>query len=140
MTVSGALRHPDYIAYFNEFVGDHPEHVLVDSDLDWGQDTILLARRLRELGANQVSFRTLNLTADRLVVWPGFPPVRDINPLKPAEGWTAVSPTIWMIRQYGLEHRFPNLQPWFVYLHPVEKVGSLFLYYVPPGSIPPPAQ
>ena len=44
MAVSGAIRHPDYLAYFNELAGSEPEKVLVDSDLDWGQDTILLAR------------------------------------------------------------------------------------------------
>ncbi len=137
MVGSGAAHHPQYLAYFNEFTGSHPEKILVDSDLDWGQDTIRLARRLRELGATQVSFTTLNLTPDRLEVWPGFPPTRLIDPIKPAEGWTAVSPTIWQLHQYGLEHRYPNLQPWFAYLQPVERVGELFMYYVPPGSIPP---
>jgi hypothetical protein len=43
---------------------------------------------------------------------------------------------MWQVRQYGLEHRYPNLEPWFAYLKPVERVGSYFLYYVPPGSIP----
>ena len=137
MAISGAAKHPNYLAYFNEFGGEHPEKILLDSDLDWGQDTIRLARRLKELGATQVNFSALNQTADRLVVWPGLPSVRDINPLKPAEGWTAVSPTMWQIRQYGLAHRYPNLEPWFAYLKPVERVGSYFLYYVPPGSIPP---
>jgi 4-amino-4-deoxy-L-arabinose transferase-like glycosyltransferase len=136
MIVSGAAKHPNYLAYFNEFAGDHPERILLDSDLDWGQDTIRLARRLKELGATQVNFNTLNLTPDRLVVWPGFPPTKGIDPIKPAEGWTAVSPTMWQIRQYGLEHRYPNLEPWFAYLKPVERVSSYFLYYLPPGSIP----
>ena len=138
IVVSGAAQHPNYLAYFNEVRWlKSPESILVDSDLDWGQDTIRLARRLKELGATQVNFTTLNQTADRLVVWPGFPPVQYINPVKPAEGWTAVSPTMWQIRQYGLEHRYRNLEPWFAYLKPVERVGSYFLYYVPPGSIPP---
>lgn len=137
LAVSSAAHHPDYLAYFNEFAGSHPEQILVDSDLDWGQDTIRLARRLKQLGATQVNFNTLNQTSDRLVVWPGLPPVQDINPLKPAEGWTAVSPTMWHVRQYGLEHRYANLEPWFAYLKPVERVGSYYLYYVPPGSIPP---
>ena len=137
MAVSSAWKHPNYLTYFNEFGGDHPEKILVDSDLDWGQDTIRLARRLKELNATQVNFNTLNLTPDRLVVWPGFPPTQDINPIKPAEGWTAASPTMWLVRQYGLEHRYANLEPWFAYLKPVERVSSYYLYYVPPGSIPP---
>ena len=36
--VSSALAHPDYLAYFNELGGKHPENILVISDLDWGQD------------------------------------------------------------------------------------------------------
>ena len=30
--------HPDYLAHFNEFAGSHPETILCESDLDWGQD------------------------------------------------------------------------------------------------------
>ena len=30
--------HPDHLSYFNALAGDHPEHILVDSNLDWGQD------------------------------------------------------------------------------------------------------
>jgi hypothetical protein len=135
--ISGALQHPNYLAYFNELVGDRPERIVVDSDLDWGQDTIRLARRLKELGATQVNYNTLNLGPERLVVWPGLPPVKGILPLKPAEGWTAVSPTMMAVREYGLEHRYPNVHPWFTLLQPQERVGSLSLYYLPPGSIPP---
>ena len=43
--------HPDYIPYFNELAGGHPENILVDSDLDWGQDMNRLGARLREVGA-----------------------------------------------------------------------------------------
>jgi hypothetical protein len=135
MAVSGAIRHPDYLAYFNELAGSEPEKVLVDSDLDWGQDTILLARRLRELGAQQVSYIQMNLDSDHLQVWPGMPPSKPINPIVPVEGWTAVGPTFWKVGQYGLDHRYPNLNPWFESLKPVERVGSQLLYYVPPGLV-----
>jgi hypothetical protein len=135
MAVSGAIRHPDYLAYFNELAGGEPEKVLVDSDLDWGQDTILLARRLRALGARQVSYIQMNLDSAHLQVWPGMPPTRPINPVAPAEGWTAVGPTFSKVGQYGLDHRYPNLQPWYEYMKPVERVGSQLLYYVPPGSL-----
>ena len=135
MAVSGAIRHPDYLTYFNELAGSEPEKVLVDSDLDWGQDTILLARRLRELGARQVSYIQMNLDNAHLQVWPGMPPSVPINPIVPAEGWTAVGPTFWKVGQYGLDHRYPNLNPWFESIQPVERVGSQLLYYVPPGSL-----
>jgi 4-amino-4-deoxy-L-arabinose transferase-like glycosyltransferase len=137
LLISGLTQRTNYLAYFNELAGAHPEHIVVDSDLDWGQDAIRLSRRLKQLGATSVSFSTLNLSPSRLVVWPGLPPVHPIDPIKPAEGWTAVSPTLWMVREYGLEHQYPNMHPWFTYIQPQERVGSLFLYYVAPGSIPP---
>jgi hypothetical protein len=135
LAFTGAIRHPDYLSYFNELVGSQPEKVLVDSDLDWRQDTKRLAQRLRELGATQVSFGQFIWPAQCLDVWPGLPHPQAINPLVPVEGWTAVSPTLAKTTQYGMDYRFPNLQPWFEYIQPVERVGALLLYYVPPGTL-----
>ena len=137
VAVSGALAHPDYLPYFNELVRGEPDTVLIDSDYDWGQDTKRLAHRLIELGATEVSFGSLGAIDDQyLQTFPGLPRVRKINPLEPAEGWTAVNPTIARATQYGLDYRYPNLKPWFEYLKPKERVGTLRLYYLPPGSLP----
>lgn len=38
------LAHPDYLAWYNEAAGRHPERIAVDSNLDWGQDWLRLAR------------------------------------------------------------------------------------------------
>lgn len=135
MALSGALSHPDYLAYFNEFVGSEPEKVLVDSDLDWGQSTKQLARRLKELGATEVNFGVRNGHSDYLQVWPGLPKIVPIHPARPAEGWTAISPTTEKTTQYGFYFRYPNVQPWFDTLRPTERVGSYLLYYVPPGTL-----
>jgi hypothetical protein len=132
LVASGAAHHPDYIPYFNEFAGSHPEDILVDSDYDWGQDQKRLAKRLRELGVREVGFGWFG---DNQSLWPELPSTRKINPLEPAEGWTAVSPTLAKVRQYGLDYRYPNLKPWFEYLQPKERVGTLRLYYVAPGSL-----
>ena len=40
--VATTLAHPHYLAYFNEAAASHPDFFLVDSDLDWGQDILLL--------------------------------------------------------------------------------------------------
>jgi 4-amino-4-deoxy-L-arabinose transferase-like glycosyltransferase len=133
--VSGALQHPDYLAYFNELAGSTPERIVLDSDFDWGQNIIRLQRRLRELGAVQVAFGDVNLHANHLMMWPGLPRVRNLDAFRPVEGWTAVSPTMWMLRKYGLADRDLSVQPWWAYYRPVEKVGTLWLYYVPPGSL-----
>ena len=58
---------------------------MVDSDLDWGQNIIRLARRLKELNASQVAFTDFNLRPQHLMFWPGLPPVQEINPLRPSE-------------------------------------------------------
>ena len=135
IAVSGALSHPDYLAYFNEFAGREPERVLVDSDLDWGQSTKQLARRLKQLGATEVNFGVRNGRSAYLEVWPGLPKIKPIQPAIPAEGWTAVSPTIDKTTQYGLYFRYPTVQPWFDSLTPSERVGSYLLYYLPPGTL-----
>jgi hypothetical protein len=135
MAISGALSHPDYLAYFNESVGSEPEKVLVDSDLDWGQSTKQLARRLKELGATQINFGVRNGRSAYLEIWPGLPKITPIHPAIPAEGWTAISPTTDKTTQYGFYFRYPNIQPWFDTLTPRERVGSYLLYYVPPGSL-----
>jgi 4-amino-4-deoxy-L-arabinose transferase-like glycosyltransferase len=135
VAASGALQHPDYLAYFNELAGSAPERIVVDSDLDWGQNTVRLQHRLRELGAAQVSFSDVNLHANQLMIWPGLPGVQNLDAFREVEGWTAVSPTMWMLRKYGLSTRDFSVPPWWAYHHRVEKVGSLWLYYVPPGSL-----
>jgi hypothetical protein len=136
MAAAGALNHPDYLSYFNEFVGRESERVLVDSDLDWNQDVKRLAKRLRELGATQVNYGSIYSVDGDLQFWPGLPPVKTINPIEPAALWTAVSPTTEKTTQYGLFYRYPNLKPWFEYIEPRERVGAFLLYYVPPGSLP----
>ncbi|MGD0775406.1 MAG: glycosyltransferase family 39 protein [Candidatus Solibacter sp.] len=134
VAVSGALQHPDYLSYFNELAGSTPERIVVDSDLDWGQNIIRLQHRLRQLGAAQVAFGDVNLHSNHLMIWPGLPLVQNLDAFRPVEGWTAVSPTMWMLRKYGLGYRDLSVQPWWAYYHPVEKVGTLWLYYIPPGT------
>ena len=45
--VISAANFPDHLAYFNVLAGAEPEHLLVDSDLDWGQDVNRVASELR---------------------------------------------------------------------------------------------
>jgi len=137
IAVSGAIHHPDYIPYFNEstLLLDDGDHILTDSDYDWGQDRKRLAKRLKELGATQVNFGLVNSPENSfLEAYPGLPPITSIDPTKPVPGWTAVRPTEERAFQYGLEYRYPNLEPWFMYLPRKETVGTIWLYYLPPGS------
>jgi hypothetical protein len=133
---TGILHHPDYIPYFNELVPYPQDRVLCDSDYDWGQDTKRLAARLHQLGATSVNYGYLDSKDSQfLEKYPGLPHIVNIHPLKPAEGWTAVCPTFDHATQYGLEYRYPNLSPWYTYLPVKERVGTIDLYYVAPGSL-----
>jgi hypothetical protein len=88
-TLSGAAQHPDYIAYTNELVGNHPESVLAESDLDWGQDMKLVATFLARHGATRVAFTpycTSYLDAGR-----AFPQTTPTDWYHPLPGWNVVS-------------------------------------------------
>ena len=136
LAATGALHHPDYIPYFNELVTGQPDRVLCDSDYDWGQDTKRLAARLKQLGATSVNYGYVD-SADNafLEAYPGLPHIRNIHPLHPAEGWTAICPTFDHATQYGLEYRYPDIRPWYTYLPVREQVGTIDLRYLAPGSL-----
>ena len=119
MAVSGAVRHPDYLAYFNELVLSHPEEVLVDSDLDWAQDVIHLSRRLRELGVAKVAF---NIYPPLIPLY-HLPDCVRVNLAAPTETWTVIRPTDAKYVAWGMRRR-----PWYEGLEPNERVGAFMLY------------
>jgi 4-amino-4-deoxy-L-arabinose transferase-like glycosyltransferase len=112
--------YPDYLPYFNETVAE-PAQVLVDSDLDWGQDLYRLERRAVQLGIGHLSIAyrgTADLTREPL------PPFRILPPHRPARGWVAVSALA----------RTRNLTDyaWLNGYRPIERIGrSIDLYYIP---------
>ena len=111
---------PDYLAWFNETVS-HPERVLVDSDLDWGQDLRRLEQRAAQLRIPRLSLAyrgTADLTREPL------PPLVILAPHQPTTGWVAVTQLA----------RTRNLSDyaWLDAYRPVEHIGkSIDLYYIP---------
>jgi 4-amino-4-deoxy-L-arabinose transferase-like glycosyltransferase len=131
MIVSSALIHPDYIAYFNEVAGSHPENILVDSDLDWGQDMKRLGARLKEVGATEVYFDPFVVA--HLEGVHGFPPIKPMDPLQPSPGWNAVSLTMLKLDQLMRVPGHPEIKPWPELVPQQERVGKgVLLYYFPP--------
>jgi hypothetical protein len=132
LSVAGAslATHPNYLAYFNLIAGDKPEAFLVDSDLDWGQDTKRLATRLKDLGATEIYFN--QFAFGNLEKLYGFPPIQplDVNGLKP--GWNVVSLTAMKLGEFG-DTRYaydPGFQFWPDRTEPTERVGNSFwLFY-----------
>jgi hypothetical protein len=133
---SSGLAHPDYLPYFNALAGSEPEKILVDSDLDWGQDVKRLSRRLREAGAKEV-FLAAFVNAD-FENEHGFPPSYQVYPLTPGPGWNAVGVSYWKEQRLGLRNTRMDLRLWPDRYKPVERVGkTILLYYFPPrGGAP----
>jgi 4-amino-4-deoxy-L-arabinose transferase-like glycosyltransferase len=136
MVVSSLTAHPDYLPYFNELAGSHPENILVDSDLDWGQDMKRLSARLKQVHAKEVAYVSLN--------WAdfegehGFPHRNGVHPAIPEPGWNAVDITFWKAFRMGLGDDHPEVTPWPDLVPEQERVGkSILLYYFPyPAELP----
>ena len=127
---SSLVSHPDYLAYFNELAGSEPEKILVDSDLDWGQDLKRLADRLRDLGATDVTWDRYILGDPEREL--GFPRIHPGNPSSPAAGWNAMGVSVW--KKTGLRN-WPDAIP------PRERVGkSILVWYFPPANTGRPAR
>jgi len=129
MLASSAMAQPDNLAYFNELAGKHPERILVDSDLDWGQDLLRLSNDLRALHVEHVAI-AYNGSADLTRM--NLPSFETLPPCDPVTGWVAVS-------LYDVEMGKASPCGGFSWLNsyrPVELVGkSILLYDVPaPGA------
>lgn len=123
--------HPDYLAYFNEFAGSHPEKILIDSDLDWGQDLLRLSNALQERHIQQVSIAyagSKNLDLNNFAL----PSFRVLPPHQPATGWIAISLFCLKVGELGEP---VDGYSWLDAYQPAGMVGrSIRLYYVQPSS------
>jgi 4-amino-4-deoxy-L-arabinose transferase-like glycosyltransferase len=125
---TSAATHPDYLAYFNELAGSDPERILVDSDLDNGQDLKRLADTLR---ARRIPAVSLAYAGSATVAEHGLPPVRWLEPHRPVTGWVAAS--LYSLKLGSLDRPGHDDFAWLERYRPVAQVGrSIRLYYVPP--------
>jgi hypothetical protein len=115
--------YPDYLPYFNALAGDHPERILVDSDLDWGQDLRRLEYRLQQLHIKTfglVYLGSADLAAEHL------DGARLVKPFAPASGWVAVSLYAKSVVAGGRAYA------WLDHYLPKERIGkSMVLYFIP---------
>lgn len=138
--VSAILIFPHHQSYLNLLAGGAPNgyRVLVDSNLDWGQDLPALRAWM---AANHVEHINLSYfgTADpadygitNYTALPGFkrhlfgPEVDAYNPYAPQPGIYAISATSL---QLGLVDGYPDLYAYFRALQPVGRAGYSILIY-----------
>jgi 4-amino-4-deoxy-L-arabinose transferase-like glycosyltransferase len=119
--IGTSLAHPDYLPWFNELAGAHPEMLLGDSNLDWGQDLLRLSAVAREEKIEQLSILIFGPAGfDRVPL----PPHQPLAPGVPTQGWIAVSET-------ALQLSDPADTAWLRRYRPVRRVGkSIRLYFI----------
>jgi len=121
--VGSIAAHPDYLSYFNVVADKNREKILINSDLDWGQDLNRLCKLLKRLGVKEVAIAyagTADLNQHDL---PHFYP---LIPYKRTHGWIAIS-LARMKYLYGWRG-FSWLEKYI----PVAMAGrSIRVYYIP---------
>jgi hypothetical protein len=115
------VARPDYLAYFNQFAGAHPERILCESDLDWGQDLHRLSKRLRDLQVERISIKYFGTAPLEKA---DLPPFSTLSPDTPAQGYVAVS-----VRYLFLDYAKDGSFGWLKRYTPLETTGqSIYLY------------
>lgn len=132
------------LGYFNALAGSDPARVLLDSDLDWGQDLFQLRR---ELQARRVDTLKLAYFGTLRQCRHGLPPLVGLPPGKATTGWIAISENYYRHRStfmllknpcdprstYAAGEIAADPFAWLQSHQPVTVAGSsLRLYYIPP--------
>jgi Dolichyl-phosphate-mannose-protein mannosyltransferase len=125
LVVESLCAHPDYLPWFNQLAGSHPERVLLDSDLDWGQDLGRLADTLRARRVPQV-WLAYHGKVD--LARQGLPSYTELPADQPVSGWVAIS--LYRLA-LGSEGGRLDAYAWLREYLPVARVGhSILLYYI----------
>jgi 4-amino-4-deoxy-L-arabinose transferase-like glycosyltransferase len=133
--------YPHYEAYFNEIAGgpEKGSEILVDSNIDWGQDLPALRDLMAQQNIDQVYFSYFGTAPPEAYgidykPIPGFlhfttgPEIEAFNPYTPPPGWYAISATSLYL---GLVRQNHDIYNFFRELDPVAKAGySIHLYEV----------
>jgi len=122
IAVTNVLAHPDYLASFNELAGSHPERIVVDSDLDWGQDLPRLREAVHAHGVDRLWLAYFGTTD--LSRYPLAPAVRRLPPRTRVQGWVAISKTT-LKGAYGSADDYA----WLDHETPVAEIGESMLLY-----------
>jgi 4-amino-4-deoxy-L-arabinose transferase-like glycosyltransferase len=135
------------LGYFNALAGAEPGKVLLDSDLDWGQDLYALRREAAARGIQSLSigfFGTVRQCQH------GLPHLEALRPGRPTTGWIAISENYYqpwgsfmLLRdpcdptsRYREHEVPPRPFAWLQAYTPVAIAGtSVRLYYIEPPAV-----
>jgi len=137
---SAALALPHHLAYFNELAGgpDRARRLLLDSNLDWGQDLKRLGIWVDEHGLKKISldyFGWSNPTyylGDK-AIWTSVGQWRDARDFlrrNQSNGWIAISGTFLQEAQHRTNQDNGGYR-WLLNYEPVTVVGhSIFVFHI----------
>ncbi len=121
--IGTTVAHPDYLAWFNEAAGEHPEEIAVDSNLDWGQDVLRLTR---VVGQHDISHLWVLYNGNADLARHKLP-ADGLIPFTSVHGWVAVSETSLKL---GDQARYGGYR-WLDAYKPVRRIGrSIRLYHI----------
>jgi hypothetical protein len=138
LAIASLRSHPDYLSYFNETVGGSARghRVLLDSNVDWGQDLGTLADYLAARGNPPVWLAFFGFEEPRDH---GFRS-RRLKGCDPVSGIVAISANVraGLYKPHGhLGEPAPGCYDWLSVHDPVALVGdSIFVYEIPPDPVP----
>jgi hypothetical protein len=125
LVIGSLAAHPDYLPWFNAFAGRHPETILNDSNLDWGQDVLRLVRVARAQRIDRLTV-SLNGTADLDRI--GLPPHTTLQAMSDVHGKLAISE---MMLAQGNAYS-PEVRAWLDKLlgaRPYRRIGKTIRLY-----------
>jgi hypothetical protein len=113
---------PDFLAYFNELAAPYASRILVDSDLDWGQDLFRLISFAHEEKIEKLWLAyqgSTDLTKHDPPGWQTLPPGTKVS------GWVAISEFKLKVERHDYD--------WLNHYQPVREVGhSIRVYHIVP--------
>lgn len=122
VVLSSWMAHPDYIGYFNQLAGSHPERITVEADA--GQDVHRLSQVLRSLGAEQAAVRVLSSAE---IDKEGIPSISEVPQFRKVSGFVAISD--WY---YEMGYAQNKSFAWLREYTPIRRVGkTISLYRIP---------
>lgn len=89
LAMAPVMARGDPLAYFNEIASLHADHIVLDSDMDWGQNLLWIEQELRQRGVKEV-WMAIPGQVDRCRH--ALPAARWLGPNHaPVTGWIVIS-------------------------------------------------